>query len=37
MMTGGGAILFVGESLDELGVEVMEEEGEPERDKVVVA
>lgn len=36
MMTGGGAILLVGETLGELGVEVIEDEGEPERDIVAV-
>jgi hypothetical protein len=33
MMTGGGAILLLGE----LGVEVIEDEGEPVRDMVAVS
>lgn len=36
MMTGGGAIRLVDEILGELGVEVIEDEGESERDIVAV-
>lgn len=36
MITGGGAIPLEDEILGELGVEVIEDEGEPERDIVAV-